>query len=659
MSSNFPAFPKLPPELRSMVWMYALPEPRVFEVLDTPQSNLKTPAQDGLTFANSCHEPPPSLATVCRESRAFVLRTYKPLTLSHTIKYIDPSRDIILLEPYLLIRRLLRALHFLAQISQMRDNISQVALGTSYGFSTGIFHPIISGKVSRNNIKMLLAKLSKFPRLKNVLFIIHEEFQFAGPKLALPHGLQLFHHNYSRKYEGESGVSRHNRSPSESTTSTPTTQAPESPGVSHHTDGHDVLEKQSPDRANKDSMALVRPSNTGQYANLEFVLGSVFTWSQAKLDSHHVISDPMSKYLANPNHPPIQDSRTMYRTFELVFDLWFHGKGDLAGMAARRGFYVLEYVLTDDHPDLVWHFLDTIYDMVDRGHLQLLSMFLDHATVLAQHQLPAQHPLVRILQQLRKCDFQTDQGRKFVCHLLRLAWLRNVDLLAEHIPTSGAQRLWLYEQLIWDGRTRLRKGSDLAKRREAMNRALEAMAESEKVAAAEDESDQLRIEALMLEFTQMDLGDKVKAEQLAINLLSRTSSSESSRSSDRFHAYARKMLARVHQDRQEWDTAEENLRCAVSKREAAHGTNNNLRHMSCGCPVFWTRTRPTSTRVQLPSHSAATMTLTLLPCLWISDELGYRSFLDPITRFHTPFAYLRQSVASLSIYSYFKLAESP
>ncbi|KAH6997799.1 hypothetical protein BKA56DRAFT_664464 [Ilyonectria sp. MPI-CAGE-AT-0026] len=211
MSSNFPAFSKLPPELRSMVWMYALPEPRVFEVLDTPQSNLKTPAQDGLTFANSCHEPPPSLATVCRESRAFVLRTYKPLTLSHTIKYIDPSRDIILLEPYLLIRRLLRALHFLAQISQMRDNISQVALGTSYGFSTGIFHPIISGKVSRNNTKMLLAKLSRFPRLKKVLFIIHEEFQFAGPKLALPHGLQLFHHNYSRKYEGESGASRHNR----------------------------------------------------------------------------------------------------------------------------------------------------------------------------------------------------------------------------------------------------------------------------------------------------------------------------------------------------------------------------------------------------------------------------------------------------------------
>ncbi|KAK7430839.1 hypothetical protein QQZ08_002628 [Neonectria magnoliae] len=214
MPSSFPAFNKLPPELRSMVWMYTLPEPRVFEVLDTPQSNLKTPAQDGLTFANSCHEPPPPMAAVCKESRAIVLRSYKPLTLSHATKYIDPSRDIILLEPYLLIRRLLRALHFLAQISHVRDHISQVALGTSYGFSTGIFHPILSGKVSKNNVKMLLMKLSRFPRLKKVLFIVHEEFQFTTSKPAFPgwsYGLQLFHHNYSRKVDGDSGASLHHR----------------------------------------------------------------------------------------------------------------------------------------------------------------------------------------------------------------------------------------------------------------------------------------------------------------------------------------------------------------------------------------------------------------------------------------------------------------
>merc|ERR1712000_355642 len=125
----------------------------------------------------------------------------------------------------------------------------------------------------------------------------------------------------------------------------------------------------------------------------ELVLGNVFSWTQGKIETHGIISDPMSMYLANPNQPPIQDSRTMYRTFELVFDLWRHGKGNLAGMAARKGFYVLEYVLTDDHPDLVWHILDTIYDMVDKGHIQLLSMFLDHATILAHRRLPAQQRL--------------------------------------------------------------------------------------------------------------------------------------------------------------------------------------------------------------------------------------------------------------------------
>ncbi|EWG37694.1 hypothetical protein FVEG_14794 [Fusarium verticillioides 7600] len=325
------------------------------------------------------------------------------------------------------------------------------------------------------------------------------------------------------------------------------------------------------------SMALIQPSNTGPYSDLEQVLGGVFNWSQSKLEIFPVMSDPMSEYLATPNSPPIRDSRTMYRIFELVFDLWFHGKGDLAGMAARRGFYVLEFVLSDDHPDLIWHVLDTIYDMVDRGHLRLLALFLDHATILAKRQLPAQHPLLLILQQLRNCDYQTDEGRKYLCHLLRQAWLRNVNLLGQHIETSDAHRLWLYEQLIWDGRTRLRRESELGKRQDAMYQALERMAEAQSQTSSAIDADQLRVEALRLEFTQMDVGDKKKAEELAINLLDLTRTEQGPRSNDRFHAYACKMLARVQESRQEWDMAEQNLRHAISKRVVAHGANNNLR----------------------------------------------------------------------------------
>ncbi|KAF4953987.1 hypothetical protein FSARC_12275 [Fusarium sarcochroum] len=195
---SFPSFTKLPAELRSMVWAFALPEPRVYEILDTPYSTLKTPASTGLMFASSSHDAPPVLAAVCRESRVFVLRRYRPLTLSDTTKYINPNQDLILLEPYLLIKRLLRVLHSLAEIDFMKINMRQVAFGTSYGFSTGIFHPILSGRVSKNNMKMLLRKLERFPHLKRVLFVVHEEFKctvLESPVTEWPHRLQLNSHD--------------------------------------------------------------------------------------------------------------------------------------------------------------------------------------------------------------------------------------------------------------------------------------------------------------------------------------------------------------------------------------------------------------------------------------------------------------------------------
>lgn len=352
--------------------------------------------------------------------------------------------------------------------------------------------------------------------------------------------------------------------------------------VTSDTTDHDEIDieeiTKTPTSIPETTMALIQPSNIGPYANLQLVLGSVYAWSQCKIESHGLPSDPMSKYLADPGQIPVTDSRTMYRTFELVFDLWKHGRGNLAGMAARKGFYALEYVLTDDHPDLVWHVLDTIYDMLDTGHLQLLRMFLDHATILGQRQLPAQHPLLKILQHLQRCDFQTDTGRQYVQHLLRQAWLRNVDILSEQIGSLVPHHLWLYEQLIWDGRSRLRRNSDLGRSRVAMTHALKALTASLDPSADDPDSERLRVEALMLEFTQMDLKDKQEAERLARELLAHTGDpATATRSSDRFHAYARKMLARVHEDRADWAVVEENLKMAINKREAAHGTNNNLR----------------------------------------------------------------------------------
>ncbi|EGZ77991.1 hypothetical protein NEUTE2DRAFT_147351 [Neurospora tetrasperma FGSC 2509] len=175
---KFTNFQRLPAELRNIIWEFSLPEPRVYEILDAPNSKRKTPPHEGLMFANIHPEPPPALAAVCHESRSFVLHNYKPLTLGRTTKYIDLSRDILLLEPYLLIKRLHRTLHFMSQISFLRDNINRLALGTSYGIYTGICHPVLSWKVSKTNMGKLLTNLAKFPRLKVLIFIVHQEFQF-------------------------------------------------------------------------------------------------------------------------------------------------------------------------------------------------------------------------------------------------------------------------------------------------------------------------------------------------------------------------------------------------------------------------------------------------------------------------------------------------
>ncbi|KAI9171610.1 hypothetical protein HJFPF1_01096 [Paramyrothecium foliicola] len=324
-------------------------------------------------------------------------------------------------------------------------------------------------------------------------------------------------------------------------------------------------------------VSLVRMSRLELFDGLEQALDSSSSWSQSKLEASQGGFDPMSRYLSNPTQPLLQDSRTMYRTFELVFDLWRRGRGDLAGMAARRGFYVLEFVLGEDHPDLVWHVLDTIYDMIDRAHLQLLQMFLSHAHELALMRLPANHPLLRMLCLLRSWDYRTEQGRQHACFLLKQAWLRNVDLLSKRISSPAPQQLWLYEQLIWDGWTKLRRGNHLAQKQESIVAALQQLAASQRSEPHADGSVELRIEALSLEFTQMDLNDKQEAEQLALKLLRHTETHPDARASDRFHAYARKMLARIQEEQLDLVNAEGNLQQAVTKREAAHGAGNNLR----------------------------------------------------------------------------------
>ncbi|KAL2176044.1 uncharacterized protein P884DRAFT_204083 [Thermothelomyces heterothallicus CBS 202.75] len=175
--ARFTKFQRLPPEIRNMIWEFALPEARVYEVLDAPNAKWQTAPHEGLMFADVHPEPPPPMAAVCRESRSMFMHHYKPLTLGKTTKYVDLSRDVLLLESYLLIKRLHRTLHFMSQIPLVRDRITQLALGTSYGVYPGIYHPMMDRKSYRNNMGKLLACLAKFPRLETLIFVIHQEYQ--------------------------------------------------------------------------------------------------------------------------------------------------------------------------------------------------------------------------------------------------------------------------------------------------------------------------------------------------------------------------------------------------------------------------------------------------------------------------------------------------
>lgn len=176
-------FTLLPPELRNSIWESALPPPRVFDIYPASGSQ-KTPAEQGLRFANPYSEPPPPLAAVCRESRSLSSYHYQALTLGGTTKYVDLARDVLLLESYLLERDLLRTLLFMGKIPLIRDNLRSLAFGTSYGVHTGVWHPVLGWKkLTRSNMGRLLQRLRIFENLERLVFVIKQEVQYEVAEL--------------------------------------------------------------------------------------------------------------------------------------------------------------------------------------------------------------------------------------------------------------------------------------------------------------------------------------------------------------------------------------------------------------------------------------------------------------------------------------------
>lgn len=187
MATVFHKFTHLPPEIRNFIWERTLPEPRVHDIYPA-STNQKTPASEGLRFANESTERPPAASAVCRESRSIILYHYKPLTFSSATKYVDLSRDILLLESCLLERELYRVLLFMSKIAQIRNGIRSIAFGTSYSASLGgIWHPSLGRDApkpqSKNSMTKFLQRLSVFPKLERVIFVLYQEAQYEVKEL--------------------------------------------------------------------------------------------------------------------------------------------------------------------------------------------------------------------------------------------------------------------------------------------------------------------------------------------------------------------------------------------------------------------------------------------------------------------------------------------
>ncbi|KAI3392577.1 hypothetical protein diail_5489 [Diaporthe ilicicola] len=187
MATGFQKFTQLPPEVRNAIWELTLPEPRVLDIYPA-STNQKTPATQGLRFANDSTEQPPAASAVCRESRSIILFHYKPLTLSSATKYVDLSRDMILLESCLLERELYRTLFFMSKVARIRNDVRSIAFGTSYNASLGgIWHPSLGRDTpkpqAKHNMIRFLQRLSVFPKLERLVFVLYQEVQYEVSEL--------------------------------------------------------------------------------------------------------------------------------------------------------------------------------------------------------------------------------------------------------------------------------------------------------------------------------------------------------------------------------------------------------------------------------------------------------------------------------------------
>lgn len=160
------------------------------------------------------------------------------------------------------------------------------------------------------------------------------------------------------------------------------------------------------------------------------------------------------------NTPAPPSRHGVNATFNLAFDLLDRNHGDLAGKMVRRGFLLLDNVLSLEGPALIWNLLGIMHCMIIRRNYHVFHMLLRYISGLAQQNLPDTHPATEVLRSLsmtlnaelattnaepysstaRKLSADNSSlddrdrsrlaaGYQNIAHIIKQAWILNAELV--------------------------------------------------------------------------------------------------------------------------------------------------------------------------------------------------------------------------------------
>ncbi|KAH9885502.1 hypothetical protein F4778DRAFT_504544 [Xylariomycetidae sp. FL2044] len=128
---------------------------------------------------------------------------------------------------------------------------------------------------------------------------------------------------------------------------------------------------------------------------------------------------PVVEFLRGPN-----PFRLMYMSFVVAVSLKNRDQGFLAGKAFRKAFLAIEDIIRSGVPGMEWVLMDLLYDMIQRGHIDIFVTLTKHVANMSRIIRPKDNSLANLAEGLSK--YEGDVGT-----LLQRAYYCQIDALQE------------------------------------------------------------------------------------------------------------------------------------------------------------------------------------------------------------------------------------